>query len=675
MPLPFRFFPRLIPVGFLCLFAAVVNVHAVLSYSTYLTVGSSSGTGKSDLDASHYYTYNFGVTTSGAGDYQLDTIKVIVDRGQNTTAPITVTLYSGAGATGSVLATATLPAASVSASGSQTATIAFGSGTILTAGVYSFRVSTTAQPGNTAYGFRNDTAATLVLTSSGVTVASSDWIQDSNSTGNATTTLTVSSPVRAEASLSSISVDLGRYHVGASPTQNLTLTNSALITSSTEGLRSSGLTAGAASLTGLTGSDLAAQATDDFTVGLSIASAGTQNGTVTLSFNSVATGGSLTALSSQQITVSGTGYSGQASWTKASGGTWSDFANWDATGGKPGVDGALSTHDTATFSDAIAGVPAVVTLDGANPVLTSLTFNHAGAGYTIATGTGGSLTLGTASAAATVVNLAGAHTISANIALANATEVQTAAGTNLTISGGISGAGSLTKSGSGNLTLSGSNSLSGATTLSAGRLAVNGTLPNSILSTSAGTVLSGTGTIGTATIGGQHAPGNSAGIQSFTQLTYQAGSSIDWELLASTATGRGSSFDGINVGNTLTFGGATSLVLSFGGTVNWNDVFWASDRQWTVFSVGGSTVSGNNLSLAAAAWTDANGATLHSIRPDANFSISMGGSGGQDVLLDYVASAAAVPEPASYAMVVAGLAMGWVVRRRASRRDAQATRR
>jgi len=663
----FQVIRRIFQIVLLSVVAGVSAAQAALSTSTYLTVGSASGTGKSPLDSGNSYTYNFGVTTSGAGDYQLDTVKVIVDRGQNTSAPITVTLYSGAGATGLVVATATLAAASVPASGSQTASIAFGTGVTLTAGVYSFRISSTAASGNTAWGFRNDTPAALVLTSSNVTVASSDWIQDTNPLGNATNTLTVSSPVRAEASLSSISIDFGRLHVGASPTQSLTLTNTALITSSTEALRSGGVPAGGATLSGLTGSDLAAQAADDFLVGISVAGTGAQSGTVSMSFNSVATGGALTALAAQQITVSATGYSGQATWSKATGGTWSDFASWDTAGGKPGVDGALSVNDTATFGAAIGGVAGLVTLDGVSPVLTSITFNHAASGYTLASGTGGSLTLGTASASAHIINLAGAHTISADISLANVTQVQTAADTNLILSGGISGSHALNKSGSGTLTLSGNSSLTGNTTVSAGTLVVNGTLANSLLTMSAGSLLSGTGSIGTASISGQHSPGNSAGVQTFSQLTYNAGASIAWDLVANTVAGRGTNFDGINVGTTLNFAGATSLVLSFGGAVDWRDAFWGSDHRWTVFAVSGSTLSANSLSLSAATLTDATGVLLHSVRPDASFALSLGGSLGQDILLDYSAAATPVPEPPVYAALFAGVALVYACRQRRQR--------
>ena len=166
-------------------------------------------------------------------------------------------------------------------------------------------------------------------------------------------------------------------------------------------------------------------------------------------------------------------YSGQAQWASATGGSWGGSGNWQdsATGvilaAAPGVRGIVG--DKAAFDSPAGGT---VTLDSANPSLAGLAFDSAN-GYTIAPGDpGGTLCLDNGTASANIAIAEGRQTISVPVVLDSSVVVLPAAGSQLTISGPISGEGSsLTLDGNGSLVLSGANSY-GDTTVSDGTLVV-----------------------------------------------------------------------------------------------------------------------------------------------------------------------------------------------------------
>ena len=85
-------------------------------------------------------------------------------------------------------------------------------------------------------------------------------------------------------------------------------------------------------------------------------------------------------------------------------------------------------------------------------------------------------------------------------------------GFNVVASSAIDGTGGLTKQGAGTLTLTAASSYSGATTVSAGTLVVNGSIADSAVGVQTGATLAGTGTVGATTVlaGGTIAPGNNA---------------------------------------------------------------------------------------------------------------------------------------------------------------------
>ena len=295
-------------------------------------------------------------------------------------------------------------------------------------------------------------------------------------------------------------------------------------------------------------------------------------------------------------------------------------------------------------------------------------------------GTGGSVTAGTGSAAGYTL-----HTFTTTGASAlNFSSLNLSTRLGAVENGVISGAGDLTFTGPGTLTLNATNTYSGITRVNAGTLALgsSGSIGNSSgvslangsrfnVSTAPGgfilggaQTLSGGGTItGDTTISGTHTPGFSPGIQTFeNDLTYSAGSSIVWELIDDTLAGRGTSYDGINVGENLNFAGDTILSLEFalsGSGVNWSDGLWNSNitgnTGWKIFDFDGTISGFGNLKLANGSFMDGSSQTLVSARPNASFSLFQGTDG---VYLNY----SAVPEPS--AALLGGLGVLALLRRR-----------
>ncbi len=138
---------------------------------------------------------------------------------------------------------------------------------------------------------------------------------------------------------------------------------------------------------------------------------------------------------------------------------------------------------------------------------------------------------------------------------------------NQSVSGDISGTGSLEKDNTGTLTLTGNNNYTGATTVNGGTLVVNGaTASGSSVTVNNGGTLGGSGTVGgsvTTASGGTVAPGNSPGILSTGAFSLVAGSSLDIEFDGGTTAG--TNYDQVAVTGTVTLGGALNLLDISGG--------------------------------------------------------------------------------------------------------------
>ncbi len=272
-------------------------------------------------------------------------------------------------------------------------------------------------------------------------------------------------------------ISFGNVHVGATVAQQaLLIANAAANDGWSESLDASfGSVAAGFVSSGSVGLLASGGSSAAMSLAMVTSAAGLQGGNVTINFISDGTGTSglgLTPLGSQTISVTGNVYSGQGVWNTNGGGSWTDFSKWTTLGGVPGIDGPLSAGDTALFGPALGFGSATVSLNGASPHVSSLTFNSA-ASYIIAQGIGGTLNLDAGAGTATVAVLSGNHAITSPVTLASNASFAQSAGSSLTISGDVGESGgsrALTQAGPGLLVLGGANSYSGATTVSGGVL-------------------------------------------------------------------------------------------------------------------------------------------------------------------------------------------------------------
>jgi len=268
--------------------------------------------------------------------------------------------------------------------------------------------------------------------------------------------------------------------------------------------------------------------------------------------------GANSAVGTNTLTVSGLVYSGQSTWTNTGSGNWTSFANWNLNGGTPGLDGALSVNDTATFGAAGSGS---VTLN-TNASLSALTFSNAGSAYTL-NGTG-TITLQAGSNQPVISDLSGNHTISNAMAFGTNVTITNASSSSLTMGGSISGSGGFSQTGAGTVTLWGANSYTGSTLISGGVLNIQN---NSALGgTNAGTTV-----------------GDGAALQ------LQGGITVTGEAL--TLGGVGVNLDGAlrNISGTNTYAGVITL-----SAISTNRVFIFSDAGLLTLNTG--TITGSGIS-------------------------------------------------------------------------------
>ncbi|MDR3381569.1 autotransporter domain-containing protein [Cupriavidus basilensis] len=271
--------------------------------------------------------------------------------------------------------------------------------------------------------------------------------------------------------------------------------------------------------------------------------------------------------------------SGSGSLAKAGAGTLTLGGTNTYSGGTLISAGTLQGNTTSLQGN-IVNNAALVFNQGADGA-----FNGAisGSGSLAKTGAG-TLTLGGAN------RYSGGTVISAGTLQGNATSLQGNIVNNAALvfnqdtdgvfAGALSGTGTLAKNGAGALVLTGNSSLGGATTINAGRLAVNGSNAASSFQVNSGATLGGNGTVGSVTVasGGTVAPGNFIGTLNVAgDIRFAAGSTYVAQINATGASDR------INATGAAALAGTLDVIKTAG--------LYSPGQRYTLLSASGG-VSG-----------------------------------------------------------------------------------
>ncbi|MFL5341170.1 MAG: DUF4214 domain-containing protein [Gemmataceae bacterium] len=154
--------------------------------------------------------------------------------------------------------------------------------------------------------------------------------------------------------------------------------------------------------------------------------------------------------------------------------------------------------------------------------------------------------------------------------------------------------GGLTKTGTGPLLLNGGGTYSGATTVNAGKLFVNGSQPGSSVTVDSGGTLGGTGTVGNVTVAanGTLAPGSSGGpgiLSSTGSVNLQNGSNFN-QLINGTTPGAG--FSQLSSAGTVAING-TTLKVTINGAFPANTTFTIIQASSVLGTFGNLDLNGN----------------------------------------------------------------------------------
>jgi autotransporter-associated beta strand protein len=253
-----------------------------------------------------------------------------------------------------------------------------------------------------------------------------------------------------------------------------------------------------------------------------------------------------------------------------------------------------------------------------------------------------------------------------------------------TFDASLSGSGSLVKAGTGTLTLAATNTHSGGTTVSGGRLIVDGVSTNSTFIATSGGALAGHGKVGSTSIleGGILSPGNSPGTLTIEgDLMWANGGRYDWEIfqLAENGGAAGTGWDLVDVTGSLDLSaldGTSPFVISIfslSGTNTFGPLAgfdYTQDYTWKIAQAA-QPIAFDPANFATYFTIQTQGFTAYQPSADGIFSLALGEDGSSLFLHYSGAGATPVPEPATWLaalmLSVAATWVGWTHKSRRSR--------